>query len=184
MKVIWKKIPSFPHLEVSNIGDVRSIDRVTIRSNGVAAKHPGNILKKYKNKGYYFVKFRINGRAYNKSVARFVAEAFLGESNLTVNHINFKKDDNRIENLEYMTHLENMRHAHKNNRITHHQNRGWHPWTKIQKDQFKEVFEMKEKGMTQREIAKIFKVHNSIISRILNNKTKYAAELRKKRRKE
>ena len=38
-------------------------------------------------------------------------EAFVGESDLQVNHINEIKDDNRLENLEYMTNKENVRYS-------------------------------------------------------------------------
>ena len=47
-------------------------------------------------------------------IHRLVAKAFLGPRppGLETNHINGIKTDNRIENLEYVTHAENMRHAH------------------------------------------------------------------------
>lgn len=44
-------------------------------------------------------------------VHRLVAEAYLGKSDLTINHKNGDKRDNRAENLEYMTIAENNRHA-------------------------------------------------------------------------
>lgn len=46
-------------------------------------------------------------------VHRLVAEAFLGQcpSGIEVNHKNGKRSDNRIENLEYVTRRENLRHA-------------------------------------------------------------------------
>lgn len=46
-------------------------------------------------------------------VHRLVCEAFLGvrPDGMTINHKNGQKTDNRLENLEYMTHANNMRHA-------------------------------------------------------------------------
>lgn len=44
-------------------------------------------------------------------VHRLIAEAFLGQSTLQINHKNGNKRDNRVENLEYCTALENARHA-------------------------------------------------------------------------
>lgn len=46
-------------------------------------------------------------------VHRLVVTAFLGEipQGMVVNHINGKKDDNRIENLEIVTNKENVSHA-------------------------------------------------------------------------
>ena len=44
---------------------------------------------------------------------RLVAEAFLGLSDLVVNHINGDKLDNRLENIEYTTPEQNSAHAAK-----------------------------------------------------------------------
>lgn len=44
-------------------------------------------------------------------VHRLVAAAFWGESDLQINHKNGDKKDNRLENLEYCTAMENARHA-------------------------------------------------------------------------
>lgn len=44
-------------------------------------------------------------------VHRLVAQAFLGRSNLQVNHIDGVKTNNKLENLEYVTAKENSIHA-------------------------------------------------------------------------
>lgn len=44
-------------------------------------------------------------------VHRLIASAFLGASNLQINHKNGVKSDNRLENLEYVTQSENIQHA-------------------------------------------------------------------------
>lgn len=44
-------------------------------------------------------------------VHRLIAEAFFGQSTLQINHKNGDKKDNRVENLEYCTAHENVRHA-------------------------------------------------------------------------
>lgn len=49
-------------------------------------------------------------RRYVK-IHRLVLLAFKGPSDLMVNHINHQRDDNRLENLEYCTALENVRHC-------------------------------------------------------------------------
>jgi hypothetical protein len=55
-----------------------------------------------------------NGVYTHKRVHRIMWEAFNGpiEGRLEVNHKNLKRDDNRLENLELLTHRENVQHAH------------------------------------------------------------------------
>lgn len=64
--------------------------------------------------GYLF--FRMNGRrGTNKYIHRIIATLFIGESNgLDVNHKNCIKNDNRVENLEWVTRKQNIIHARDN----------------------------------------------------------------------
>lgn len=50
-----------------------------------------------------------------KRLHRVIAEAFLGESNLEVNHIDGDKQNNNIKNLEYVSLRENQCHRRKSN---------------------------------------------------------------------
>lgn len=64
--------------------------------------------------GYRIVVLVKNGVLKTKTVHRLVAEAFMGKSKLCVNHIDGNKSNNRLENLEFVTHKENMAHATSN----------------------------------------------------------------------
>lgn len=55
-----------------------------------------------------------NGKSNTKRVHRLVASAFLGESDLQVDHIDGNKLNNRLDNLEYVTPQENTNRAWKN----------------------------------------------------------------------
>lgn len=57
--------------------------------------------------GYYEVK---RGSIHGK-VHRLVLDAFVGESDLPVNHIDFNPKNNCLENLEYVTQRENVAHS-------------------------------------------------------------------------
>lgn len=54
-----------------------------------------------------------NGKGNTKRVHRLVANAFLGESNLQIDHIDGNKQNNRLDNLEYVTPKENTNRAWK-----------------------------------------------------------------------
>ena len=74
------------------------------------------ISQRYDNKGYLIVSL-INkeGKQTTKGVHRLLMETFCpveDMENLTVNHINHIKDDNRLENLEWISNSENIKEAY------------------------------------------------------------------------
>lgn len=93
--------------QVSNKGRVRSLRR-------------GKIISQGTNRGYYRVQLYKNGERNDFQVQRLVATAFIPnpENKPEVNHINENKLDNRVENLEWVTHEENVNHGTRNNRIS------------------------------------------------------------------
>lgn len=108
---VWKDIKGFEGLyQVSNQGVVRSLDRVNCYGRTVK----GLTRKMVKNKnGYLYVSLRKNGVAKNYSVHRLVADAFIPNPHNyhTVNHKNENKADNNVENLEWMTLQDNLKHG-------------------------------------------------------------------------
>ena len=85
----------------------------------------GKYLNPYKNKkGYLLVKLYKNGKCKNHQVHRLVAIAFIDNplNKEQVNHINAIKTDNRVENLEWATHLENNQHSATNSLCGKHKN--------------------------------------------------------------
>lgn len=106
-KEIWKPIVGFEGFyEVSNLGRVRSIDRITTDSLGRSYFTKGVILKWTSNRGGYpIVGLSLHGKYYSRTIHRLVAEAFIGNPNNlpSINHKDEDKTNNRVENLEFCT---------------------------------------------------------------------------------
>ena len=68
----------------------------------------------HKKTGYLHVLLKVDKVRSNNSVHRLVAQAFiLNPLNLPcVNHINGNKHDNKVENLEWITWANNMKHGY------------------------------------------------------------------------
>ena len=114
----WLTVTNYEgYYEVSNLGRVKSLDRIV--NNNYKSKNfkEGRILKnRYTGKGYDVCVLQKEGLKENKSVHRLVCETYknnLNYKNLQVNHMNGDKKDNRIENLEWVTCKENIVHCYK-----------------------------------------------------------------------
>jgi hypothetical protein len=95
--------------QISSCGTVKGLDR--IGTDGRRLK--GKVIQGRLDKdGYLSVILRKDGKSIQHKVHRLVCGAFKGYSDLQVNHINRDKQDNRIENLEWVTSKQNNTHAH------------------------------------------------------------------------
>jgi len=115
-KEIWRAHPEYEGIEVSTFGNVRSLDKVVpCRGNGTRLVK-GRILKQASNgHGYLQVNVKIDGKFINKSVHRLVARTFIlnPDNLLEINHKDCDKTNNSVDNLEWVTHEENIAYRDK-----------------------------------------------------------------------
>lgn len=114
---LWRDVVGYEgYYQVSNLGRVRSVDRwVDVTEKGTTYRrfYPGRILAQGKHRGgYVFANLSVNQKRKERTIHRMVAEAFLSNPNNCgfVNHKDGDKKNNCVENLEWCTEQENMRH--------------------------------------------------------------------------
>jgi hypothetical protein len=127
MEEIFKDIPGYDGLyQVSNLGNVKSLNYK--RSNNE------KILKKVICGNYYVVCLSKDNKIKNKYVHQLVAMAFLNHipdgHKLVVDHMNFNKIDNRVDNLQLVSQREN---THRNEKIYSSKFKGVYWYKKLNK---------------------------------------------------
>lgn len=114
MKEIWKDITGYEgHYQVSNLGSVRSMNKIAKGKNNSSKFFKGRILQPSLSEGYLSVGLCKNGKQSTIRVHRLVAKTFIPnpENKRTVNHIDENKLNNNVENLEWATDKENCNHG-------------------------------------------------------------------------
>jgi len=120
VKEEWRAIPGFEGLyEVSSIGRVKSLERKVRCGSGYgdgSFRHVAErMLSLTKNTTYVLVALSKDNKQRSRSVHQLVAIAFLDHTPnghmIIVDHKNGDKHDNRVENLQLITQIENMARA-------------------------------------------------------------------------
>ena len=159
---VWKQIEGFEtRYEVSNLGRVKSLVKKKTR------------ILKLSPDAFGYLRISLYGttsKCYSRYVHILVADAFLSKRlphQVTVNHKNGIKIDNKITNLEFLSISENIRHAIDCGlRKTKGEKHGR---AKLTEKQVKDIRERLANGEKQRILSKEFGVARTTISAIKMN---------------
>jgi len=174
---IIKPLNGFEGLyEISNLGYVVGVERYS--KNGRFNKR--HIMKNYVNpkNGYVYISIYKNGVTYNKRLHRLLGEHFIENpfNKPYINHKDGNRQNNALDNLEWVTSKENSRHMYdvlgfrpskeKMDRMRENNRGEKHHKSKLTREQ---VFEIKRKfkgGKSEVSLAKEYGVTKNAIRSI------------------
>jgi len=131
-------------------------------------------------KGYKALSLRQNGKSKTEFIHRLIAETFIQNlgNKPFVNHIDGNKQNNLIENLEWVTNLENMQHAWRTGLNTYDKNKkknmslGPKSVRKLNADDIKQIVGLYKSGQySYGRIAKMFNVNSGCIFQIMKGRS-------------
>jgi hypothetical protein len=152
----WRPIDQ--HYEVSACGRVR--------------RGGGEEIGQWLNHGGYRL-VRLSAPRRKAFVHRLVAEAFLENPNAYpfVNHLNHDREDNRVENIEWCTNVQNLAHMRAAGRQSKHWTGKRGPTSKFTDDDVIQMRELVKSGWDMRHFAFVHSVDISSIRKLVKGKT-------------
>jgi len=111
---IWKDIPGFEgSYQASNLGRLKGLSRMFLKNGKYPCFTKEQILKQIiSNSGYFFVNLCVNTKRRTIQTHKLMAITFLNHTpcghKCVVDHKNNIKTDNRLENLQLISHRENL----------------------------------------------------------------------------
>lgn len=169
----WRNIKDYEGLyQVSECGEIKSLDRKSKRKDGRFNVYKGKVLKQGKNnRGYNVITLTKNGTQKTFLVHRIVAMNFIKnvENKKFVNHIDGDKRNNRSENLEWTTFEENIKHAWENKIYKPIKSESVNT-AKLNHEKVKNI-RKNARNKSVKELAKEYGVTSTTISNVLNFKS-------------
>lgn len=165
--VVWRDIPGYEGLyQVSSLGRIYSF----ISNKILSPSGTGD--------GYLKIKLVKNKVTKSYKVHRLVAISFIpNHDNLPqVNHKNRKRDDNRVDNLEWINNRDNTKYSYDKLYSDRYKN----PRVTLNGDEIKYILKNYKKGSKlfgANALARKFKVTQPTVTTIVNKSTRYMREV-------
>lgn len=164
MQEIWKSIEGYEDYVVSNLGRVKSLkNKSEIILRPILDCH-----------GYLRVNLYKNGVRNMLKIHRIVATAFINNPDglPQVNHKDGNKENNVVNNLEWVTESQNSQHAFNNGLISvpYGEKNGQHKLTQNDVDEIRKSYIKGNPIFGCKALSKKYGVTPATISRIVNNK--------------
>lgn len=173
---IWKDILEFPDYSISNTGKV--LNKITMKERK-PIEHRYSKKRNQVGNEYLFVnlyygqKQKPRRKSKMLYLHRLIAQAFIPnpENKPCINHKDCNKQNNKIENLEWVTYSENTVHGVKNGLISgcKGENCGKSKLTEEEVLQIREIYSLKKYSFSQ--IGKMFNIGSSNVEAIGKRKT-------------
>lgn len=163
---LWKQVPDFAGYEVSSLGNVRSTKQKIPR-----ILKPG---KSGTNGEYRSVYLSMGGKIYPRLIHRLMLEAFVCQcpEGQEARHINGNASDNRLENLEWATHMDNMQDKVAHGTLNRNRRAGTeHEWSRLTPSQVEEIrVAYAAGGVTHQQLADEYGTSRANVGLIINRK--------------
>lgn len=140
----------------------------------IYSQYSKKFLSKHLDKnGYEKVRLVCEDARHTFSVHRLILETFSPTNNmntLQVNHKNGNKLDNNLDNLEWVSCQENIKHA-CDNKLRHDQKGANNNATKLTEENVKNIINLLlEKKYTQKQIGDFFNISEDVVGAIKNKR--------------
>ena len=152
-----KKIVGYENYEIDECGNI-------FNSKGMK-------MRDFKSqKGYRIVQLRSNGKSRTQFVHRLLGCAYIDnpDNKPELNHIDGDRTNNVVENLEWVTHQENMQHSYRSNGRTNLGEKN--PNVKLTKEKVTTIrLLLDTENISRKELAEMYEVNYQTICRIARN---------------
>ena len=170
MSEIWAQIDGYEGFyEVSSFGRVRSVERVVRHRHGLATMKSRVLKQSISKAGYAYVCLSKECRGKSCLVHRLVARAFLPACDKPeVNHKDFNKSNNCVDNLEWASRSENHIHAMSAGRFDAEINPSAR--RKLTPEKVRDIRQLRLTGVSVKDIASKYNLHTDTVYGVLSLK--------------